>query len=252
MSDAAVLDVRGVGVCYGERRALSDVSFSVHRGELIGVIGPNGSGKSTLFKAICGLVNHEGAVDVNGVHCHDRVDRMDVAYIPQRNDADLLFPITVGELVVAGRRRFRSWHRRVTAADQQAAAEALAAVNLSGYEARSLSELSGGQLQRAYIARALTQEASVVLLDEALSGVDQPTTNELFDLFAALSQSGTTLLVATHDLALARRRFGRLIAINVTVRGDGPPDTVLSANVLDSTFGSGTDTTEAEPDALAD
>ena len=252
MSDAAVLDVRGVGVRYGERRALSDVSFSVHRGELIGVIGPNGAGKSTLFKAICGLVNHEGSVDVNGVHCHDRVDRMDVAYIPQRNDADLLFPITVGELVVAGRRRFRNWHSRVTAADQQAAAAALAAVNLSGYESRSLSELSGGQLQRAYIARALTQEASVVLLDEALSGVDQPTTNELFDLFAALSQSGTTLLVATHDLALARRRFGRLIAINATVRGDGSPEEVLSAGVLDSTFGSASNAAEMGSDALAD
>jgi ABC-type Mn2+/Zn2+ transport system ATPase subunit len=245
-----VLQVRRVGVHYGERHALSDVSFAVKRGELIGVIGPNGAGKSTLFKAICGLVNHEGSVDVNGVHCHDRVDRMDVAYIPQRSDADLLFPITVGELVVAGRRRFRAWYQRMGSADREAAASALASVNLAGYEHRSLSELSGGQLQRAYIARALTQEASVVLLDEALSGVDQPTTNELFDLFAALSRGGTTLLVATHDLALARHRFGRIIAVNGTLRGDGTPQQVLSADILDATFGSGT-TTGGSGDALA-
>ena len=169
---------------------------------------------------------------------------MDVAYIPQRSEADLLFPITVGELVMAGRRRFRSWHQRTTAADRAAASEALAAVNLSGYESRSLSELSGGQLQRAYIARALTQQASVVLLDEALSGVDQPTTIELFDLFATLSKSGTTFLFATHDLALARHRFDRLIAVNGTIQGDGSPEQVLAPAVLDSTFGSGSSTSQ--------
>lgn len=234
-----MLEVRDVGVRYGERQALRGVTFSVEPGELIAVIGPNGAGKSTLFKAICGLVNHEGSVDVNGVHCHDRVDRMDVAYIPQRNDADLLFPITVGELVGAGRRRYRRWYRRATAADRLVVAGALASVNLAGFENRSLTELSGGQLQRAYVARALTQQASVVLLDEALSGVDHPTTDELFDLFERLSEAGTTLLVATHDLALARRRFRRCLAVNGTLRGDGPPDQVLSVELLDATFGSG-------------
>jgi manganese/iron transport system ATP-binding protein len=249
-SSVPVLDVCGVGVRYGDRHALHDVNFAVMRGELIGVIGPNGAGKSTLFKAICGLVNHEGSVDVNGVHCHDRVDRMDVAYIPQRSDADLLFPITVGELVMAGRRRFRRWHQRTTATDRDAARSALQSVNLAGYEHRSLSELSGGQLQRAYIARALTQQASVVLLDEALSGVDQPTTSELFDLFTSLSASGTTLLVATHDLALARHRFGRIIAINGTVRGDGTPEQVLVPAILDSTFGSGVNTPSGPPSSV--
>lgn len=250
-SNGSVLEVSGVGVRYGDRHAIHDISFSVKRGELIGVIGPNGAGKSTLFKAICGLVNHEGSVDVNGVHCHDRVDRMDVAYIPQRTDADLLFPITVGELVLAGRRRFHKWHQRMSAADRAAARTALAAVNLAGFENRSLTELSGGQLQRAYIARALTQEASVVLLDEALSGVDQPTTNELFVLFAELSRSGTTLLVATHDLALARHRFGRILAVNGTLRGDGTPEQVLSPTILDATFGSGERAAGGSPGALA-
>ena len=99
---AAPLEVHDLGVRYGQQRALFDVSFRVGRGELIAVIGPNGAGKSTLFKAICGLVNHEGVVEVNGVHCHDHTDRMDLAYIPQRNDSDLNFPITVGELVLAG------------------------------------------------------------------------------------------------------------------------------------------------------
>ena len=244
LDGAPLLAVRGLGVRYGDRVALHDVDFTVERGELIGVIGPNGAGKSTLFRAICGLVKHEGSVDVNGVHCHDHLDRMDLAYIPQRNDSDLLFPITVGELVMAGRRRFRSWYRRPTSEDKAETSAALDAVNLGGFEGRSLIELSGGQLQRAYLARALTQRASVLLLDEALSGVDRPTTLELFDLFGRLAANGTTLLVATHDLALARKRFARCIAINGSVRGDGPPDQVLSHAVLDRTFGSA--------DALAD
>ncbi len=238
MSGSPILEVRGLGVQYGARHALHDVSFSVGRGELIAVIGPNGAGKSTMFKAICGLVNHEGVVEVNGVHCHDHTDRMDLAYIPQRNDSDLNFPITVGELVLAGRRRFRHWWQRPSAEDREVAATALERVQLAGTEGRSLSELSGGQLQRAYVARALAQHASVVLLDEALSGVDQPTTNELLDVFEQLAAEHTTLLVATHDLALARRRFARCLAVNGTLRADGPPAQSLSADVLDSTFGS--------------
>jgi ABC-type Mn2+/Zn2+ transport system ATPase subunit len=232
-----VLEVDHLGVHYGSAHPLYDVSFSIGKGELIAVVGPNGAGKSTMFKAICGLVNHDGVVEVNGVHCHDHADRMDLAYIPQRNDSDLHFPITVGELVLAGRRRFRKWYARPTAHDRQVASEALDRVMLSGTEQRSLTELSGGQLQRAYVARALAQQASVVLLDEALSGVDQPTTAELLDVFESLAADGTTMLIATHDLALARRRFRRCIAVNGTVRGDGAPAAVLSADVLDATFG---------------
>jgi ABC-type Mn2+/Zn2+ transport system ATPase subunit len=88
------------------------------------------------------------------------------------------------------------------------------------------------------VARALAQEASVVLLDEALSGVDEPSTAELLDVFASLAAGGTTLLVATHDLALARRRFARCLAVNGTIQADGSPADVLTTEVLDRTFGS--------------
>jgi manganese/iron transport system ATP-binding protein len=237
----AVMEVRGLGVRYGEQQVVRDCSFAIGEGELIAVIGPNGAGKSTLFKAICGLVNHDGEVEVNGVHCHEHADRMDLAYIAQRTDADLHFPITVDELVLAGRRRFHHWYQRPSPSDRTAAAAALERVRLAGSGRRSLSELSGGQLQRAYLARALAQEAAVVLLDEALSGVDPPTTRELFTVFHELAAEGTSLLVATHDLGLARRQFARCLAVNRTVRADGPPAAVLTDGVLDATFGSGTD-----------
>jgi manganese/iron transport system ATP-binding protein len=234
----AVLEVIDLGVAYGDTVVLEDVSFAVGHGELVGVIGPNGAGKSTLFKAICGLVNHTGEVEVNGVHCHSRTDRMDIAYIPQRSGADITFPITVGELVLAGRRRFHRWYARPSVHDIDEAKRMLGLVELTGMEDRSLTQLSGGQLQRAYIARALAQEASVLMLDESLSGVDQPSTAELFEVFERLTDRGTTLLLATHDLALARRRFPRCMAVNRRLLGDGSPDEVLAPEILDRTFGS--------------
>ncbi len=238
VAESAVLEVIDLGVSYGDVVVLERVSFAVGRGELIGVIGPNGAGKSTLFKAICGLVNHTGQVEVNGVHCHSRTDRMDIAYIPQRSNNDITFPITVIELVLAGRRRFRHWYARPSSHDRDEAQRLLELVDLTGMDDRSLNQLSSGQLQRAYVARALAQEASVLMLDESLSGVDEPSTAELFDVFERLVQQGSTLLIATHDLALARRRFSRCMAVNGRLLGDGPPGTVLSSDVLDRTFGS--------------
>ena len=233
-----VLEVIELGVNYGDTVVLDGISFAVGRGELIGVIGPNGAGKSTLFKAICGLVNHTGEVEVNGVHCHSRTDRMDIAYIPQRSDSDITFPITVGELVLAGRRRFYHWYERPSQHDRDEALRMLSLVDLDGMQNRSLNQLSSGQLQRAYVARALAQEASVLMLDESLSGVDEPSTAELFSVFERLADNGTALLIATHDLALARRRFSRCMAVNRRLLGDGPPDIVLGSDILDRTFGS--------------
>jgi ABC-type Mn2+/Zn2+ transport system ATPase subunit len=233
-----ILELHGLGVRYGTHRVLDGVSFAVEPGEMIAVIGPNGAGKSTLFKAICGLVNHDGNVEVNGVHCHHHADRMDIAYIAQRLDADLTFPITVGELSLSGRRRFHRWWSRPSAADRSAARASLERVGMEALADRPLTDLSGGQLQRAYLARALSQDASVVLLDEALSGVDQPTTDEMFDVFEDLVAHDTTMLISTHDLSLARSRFPRCIAVNGTLRADGTPDQVLTSDVLVETFGS--------------
>jgi len=235
-----LLATHELGVRYGRHVALADVTIRVDPGELVAIVGPNGAGKSTLFKAVCGLVRHEGVVELGGSHCHHRRDRMVAAYIPQRADLDLDFPITVDELVLAGRRRFRSSLRRTTSTDRRAAADALERVSLAGCGRRAIGTLSGGQLQRAFVARALAQEAHLVLLDEALSGVDLPNTESLLELFADLCAQGTSLLVATHDLALARRRFARCLAINGRVVADGPPGTALGQDAVDATFGSGT------------
>jgi ABC-type Mn2+/Zn2+ transport system ATPase subunit len=237
--DHHVLRVRELSVRYPSGpTVLDDVSFDVLPGELIAVVGPNGAGKSTLFKAVSGLVGHGGTVELGGVHCHHQRDRLGAAYIPQRSDLDHDFPITVGQLVLAGRRRFLRLGQRFGQQHRRAAADALRRVGLEEVARRPLSTLSGGQAQRAFLARALAQEAHLILLDEALSGVDQPRTEALLDLFADLAQSGTSLLIATHDLSLARRRFPRCLAINGGLVADGHPRSALDDSRVEATFGS--------------
>ena len=237
MSGAALTTV-GLGVRYGSTVALADVCCSIGWGELVGVVGPNGAGKSSLFRAVCGLVPHDGTVEVAGAHCHHQRDRASAGFIPQRSDTDPDFPISLAELVMTGRRRFRRGWQRPTSVDRAAAADAIERVGLSGREDASIGALSGGQLQRGMLARALAQGADLLLLDEALSGVDAPTTADMFDLFAELTEAGTTILVATHDLALARRRFARCLGINGGLVADGSPAVVLDGDSLESIFGS--------------
>ena len=236
MTHDKVLQAVDVAVSYGETRALSYSTFSVNAGELIAVVGPNGAGKSTLFKALAGFVDHEGDVVVHGEHCH-HLERKAIAYIPQQSDLDLRFPITVREVVMAGRRRFHGQRMRATSADTATVTACLQQVDLAGAEDRALSTLSGGQVQRVLLARALAQEADVLLLDEALSGVDTRHTDELISLFTSLCASGTSVLVSTHDLGLVRSRFTRCLTVNGKVLGDGSPSIELAGEKLERLFG---------------
>ena len=232
----SVLAAGDLSVTYdGDVRALADTSFSVGVGDLVAVVGPNGAGKSTLFKALAGFVDHEGDVVVHGRHCH-HLERQAIAYVPQHSEVDLRFPITVSEVVTAGRRRFHGRRMRPTSGDHVRVEACLAQVDLAGLGDRSLATLSGGQVQRVMIARALAQEADVILLDEALAGVDERHVEDLMALFADLCAHGTAILVSTHDLGLVRERFPRCLAVNRRLLGDGDPRVELSGEKLDRLF----------------
>jgi ABC-type Mn2+/Zn2+ transport system ATPase subunit len=232
-----VLTVEHLGVTFGNAEVLRDISFTLDHGELVGLVGPNGAGKSTLMRAICGLIPHHGSVQLGEVHCQHHRDRLGLGFIPQRDDIDPQFPISVRELVGAGRRHYRSLFARSSRDDAAAIDTAIDRVGLGDKRYEHIGTLSGGQLQRALLARALAQQSDVLLLDEALSGVDTPTTHELFHLFRELANDGRTLVVSTHDLGLARTHFDRCLAVNGKLVADGVPADVLSPAVLDSTFG---------------
>ena len=234
-----LLQVRNLGVRYGSHVALSDVSFTVGPGEIVALIGPNGAGKSSLLKGLVGLVPVTGSATFHGDNCVVGNDRLCAAYIPQRNEIDHAFPIDVLSIVLSGRRPFGRRFGWPSAGDRPKAEQALDRVALGGFGHRPVAALSGGELQRVFLARALVQGAEVLLLDEALSGVDRVMTEALMQLFVDLAARGTSVIVATHDLALARHRFDRCLAINRTLVADGPPSEALVPELLDVTFGSG-------------
>jgi ABC-type Mn2+/Zn2+ transport system ATPase subunit len=233
---APLIEVNGLSVSYGTNAALRHVNFEARPGEVLAVVGPNGAGKSTLLRALAGLIEHGGQVKVRGTHCHHGEPRHTMSYIPQRNELDMDFPISAIDVVLSGRRRFRGSFARPSRTDRSASVAALERVGAGHLGRRHISALSGGEFQRILLARAIAQDAAVLLLDEAFSGIDQPSADTLLSLLGELAANGTTLLVATHDLHLARRRFSRCIAVNRTVVADGDPARVLNASNIEATF----------------
>jgi len=232
LSDQAAIAAHHIGVRYGATVALEDVNVAVEPGELVALVGPNGAGKSSLLRALLGLVPHDGEVVLHG-RASGRRALTNVAFVPQRHDIDLGFPITVGQLVSAGRRPFVRLGRRLGREDRHSVASALARVGLDGLERRPLGALSGGQVQRAFVARALAQDADVLLLDEPLAGLDAGSTDTLLGLLGQLCSEGTAALVSVHDLALVRERFVRCVALQRSVVGDGHPEDVLAVAGLE-------------------
>jgi ABC-type Mn2+/Zn2+ transport system ATPase subunit len=227
----SALSLRDVTVRYGETLAVDGLSFSVGQGELVALVGPNGAGKSTVFRAALGLVPYRGRIVLHETRRHA------VAFVPQRIDVELDFPITVGQVVQTGRRALGRRQAYRSAAGAQAVERCLVRVGLEGLERRPLETLSGGQLQRTLVARALAQEPSVMLLDEPLAGVDPAISVSLIDLFERLAAEGVAIVVTTHDLALVRERFTRCIALNTRLVGDGSPAEVLAPEGLERFFG---------------
>lgn len=214
---------------------LSDVSFDLDAGEFLAIVGPNGAGKSTLIKVALGLVTPlTGHAALFGEDAGRHPER--VGYVPQLKTFDRTFPATVLELVVSGLRR--SWPAWVRAAERDAARAALAQVGAEKLATRSLPKLSGGELQRAFLARALVRRPSLVLLDEPATGVDFLAEHDLYDLLERYQAvGGATVVMITHDLAAARYHASRVAVLNRRLHGFGTPDEVLCEACLKKAFG---------------
>lgn len=232
-----VIELDGVRVAYRGRPALEDITLKVHCGERVAVIGPNGAGKTTLFRAILGLVPlSAGRIRLFGGEVKRGCKR--VGYVPQREAVNWDFPITVAEVVMMGRYSRLGWLRQPTAADWAVVHDALAQVEMEAFAERQIGHLSAGQQQRVFIARALAQEAEVLLLDEPFTGVDVTTQHTLFELIDHFRRRDCTVLVATHDLNTVIGNFDRVLCLNRRAIAYGPPEEVFSASVLSETYGS--------------
>lgn len=228
------IKVEDLSTGYHDEPVLEHVDLSVEPGSLVGLIGPNGSGKSTLFKTMTGLQQPwQGRVMIHG---HPGKPGPEVAYVPQTETVDWSFPVTAGQVVMMGRYPRLGFIRWPRARDHEIVDRSLEMVGMAGFKQRQIGQLSGGQRQRVFLARALAQEPSILLLDEPVSGVDATTQHQIFELLDRLCQDGVTTIVASHDLSCVAQRFDHVLLLNRTVHGYGPPEDVLTQDLLNRTF----------------
>jgi manganese/iron transport system ATP-binding protein len=229
------VELNGVTVYYNGHPALDDVSFRLGRGERVAVVGPNGAGKSTLFKVLAGILRPaSGEVNIYG---HSPGGHICIAYVPQRSQADWTFPVNVTDVVMMGRVGKIGLLRHPGRKDWEYVRQCLELVGMADLADRQIGELSGGQQQRVFIARALAQEAELMLLDEPLTGLDVSSQEDIFAIMDKLRQRQVTVLVATHDLNLAAERFDRLMLLNRRIIGFGQADEVFTPMLLAQAYG---------------
>jgi manganese/iron transport system ATP-binding protein len=235
LTNQPILDVQNLTVRYEGRTALEDVTFHLHAGERVAVVGPNGAGKSTLFKVVAGVLTpSEGTVTISGTR---PITHVCIGYVPQRSHVDWNFPVSVADVVMMGRSAVLGAFRWPSRRDWDFVRGALETVELSDLRTRQISELSGGQQQRMFIARALAQEAELMLMDEPLTGLDQPSQDGILNLLDTLQKQNVTVMVATHDLDQAGKYFDRVMLLNHRLLGFGPSAEVLKSEQLARAYG---------------
>lgn len=237
--DAGGISLDRVHVTYRSgQTALRDTSFAVPTGTITGLVGVNGAGKSTIFKAIMGFVPvAQGRITVLGHSVRQALRANLVAYVPQAEEVDWSFPVLVEDVVMMGRYGHMGFFRHPRAADHAAVTSALGRVGMTDYRQRQIGELSGGQRKRVFLARALAQEAQVILLDEPFTGVDVQTEEAIIALLREMRAEGRVMLVSTHNLGSVPEFCDRTVLVKGTVLAHGPTETTFTRENLERAFG---------------
>ena len=232
----SVINIADLSVSYDRKRVLSNIFLNIEEGHRYGILGQNGSGKSTLLKAILGLIdNYHGKISIWGKSIEEV--RRRVVYVPQRSEIDFTFPATVRDVVLMGRYPHKRVFQRLGVKDQQKVNAALEELDILDLQNRQIGALSGGQQQRTFLARALAQEADLLLLDEPFVGVDIPTEEKIIQVLRKLSEAGKTLLVVHHDLQAVPDYFDHVVLVNQRLIAAGPTETTFTKANLATAFG---------------
>ncbi|MBW8050241.1 MAG: ATP-binding cassette domain-containing protein [Cytophagales bacterium] len=229
------IDINKISVSYQRKTVLSNITLSIESGKLYGLIGPNGAGKSTLLKSILGLIPIDnGCIKINGRSIDEVRDK--IAYIPQKEEIDWAFPATVEDIVITGRLPHKRQFERFNSDDRSICSNAMETVGISEYVDRQISDLSGGQQQRVFIARALCQQAEILLFDEPFVGVDIKTEEKIVQIIKDLAQQNKTIVLIQHDLAKVKDYFDYVIMLNQWLIAFGKTKDVFTQQNITATY----------------
>ncbi len=222
-----ILEVKDVSVYYGDFEAVKNIGFKLEEGEILAVIGPNGSGKSTLLKAILGLVEHTGKVKLFGKNIQEVLNR--IGYVPQRFGFDETFPITVSEFLELSQFDNKNHTRRK---------QVLKEVEMQRFDDKLLGELSGGQLQRVLIARALLNDPEIIFLDEATAGVDMEGEKNFYEIIRHLNEEhGLTIVLISHEINMVYKFATQVVCLNKDLICFGETKEAITQQVMKKLYG---------------
>ncbi len=225
-----IVEVKNVSLEMGGVTVLSNINFSIEKGDYVGVIGPNGGGKTTLIKVMLGLIKPQrGSVARRWKAC---------AYVPQRiTEKAGSFPATAEEVVQSGRSPYMTKGRRPKKEDLVAVEEAINSSGINKYRHRLISTLSGGERQRVFIAQALAGNPDIIVLDEPSTGVDTAAQQKFYSLLGELNKKGTTILFISHDLDVVAHEAKNILCVNITADCFDTPEEAMSEEKIEKLYG---------------
>lgn len=229
------IHIEDLTVAYDGKPVLWDVDLDIENNSITAIVGPNGAGKSTLLKSILNFITPlSGKVRIFNNKLKDILYR--IAYVPQYSSVNWDFPITVFDVVLMGRYKNIGLFKRISNTEQEFAYKALEEMGLIDLKDRQISELSGGQKQRVFIARAICQNADLLIMDEPLAGVDNTSEKIIMNKIKELKNLGKTIICVHHDLSTVNKYFDHIVFINKVIIASGKIEDVFNEENLKETY----------------